>query len=474
MTPNPIVISGTTSITHIENIFKKNKIWSILVGDSRKYIGIITRNDLKNRRKFHPPSAPAYAIMSNGVYSIEQEEDINKAIAFIREKNINSLAVTKNGVPCGIITRYDIRKRYNQKIFDDDYFSTTNDSDHIILEKDSFPYREDEKKQRSFSQEQKFFNRLTNALKDSLLQNFIDPLKGSYHNDPILFIGLCLLFLGMLGITLIGILFIIIILFFQQQFNPTQTSQSIEVIIFLIFGGFVILTAVGSMIIKGKHEHQSSLKPIIKQSDHPIPDSEDYHSIHSHQFEIALSFSGYHRDLVEQVANGLAVKIGKINIFYDFFYRAHLSRLDLDLLLQKIYKNNSKLNVIFLTSDYDSKEWCGIEFRAIRELIKTKQTEKIMLLKLDDVDIEGIFSHDGYLDIRGMNPEEIVNNIIERLRGIPVGRDNLGIETFVGTSNQSDSTPKNTLADSREETKKTRSGPTRSIRDITRDTRRLR
>jgi len=45
MTPDPIVINGKTPLLYIEEIFKRNKIWSVLVGNPDNYLGIITRTD---------------------------------------------------------------------------------------------------------------------------------------------------------------------------------------------------------------------------------------------------------------------------------------------------------------------------------------------------------------------------------------------------------------------------------------------
>ena len=120
MTPNPIVINGKTPLLYIEEIFKRNKIGSVFIGNPDKYMGIITRTDLRYWKERKSLQTPAYAIMSKNVYSIEKDEDVTKAISLILEKDVNGLAVTSNGVPCGIITRYDLLNRYAEE------FSTFN------------------------------------------------------------------------------------------------------------------------------------------------------------------------------------------------------------------------------------------------------------------------------------------------------------------------------------------------------------
>ena len=111
MTTDPIVVSGTTSISQVEEIFAQNQIWSIYVGDHDNYIGIITRDDLKNRTKNKNKSALAFSIMSKGVFSIDANADVEEAKTFLYKKKINGLAVIRNGKHCGIITRYDIKNK---------------------------------------------------------------------------------------------------------------------------------------------------------------------------------------------------------------------------------------------------------------------------------------------------------------------------------------------------------------------------
>ena len=52
--------------------------------------------------------------MTKNVYTIDQDADVKDAITMLYEKKINGLAVVKNGKPCGIITRYDIKTRYSE------------------------------------------------------------------------------------------------------------------------------------------------------------------------------------------------------------------------------------------------------------------------------------------------------------------------------------------------------------------------
>jgi hypothetical protein len=135
----------------------------------------------------------------------------------------------------------------------------------------------------------------------------------------------------------------------------------------------------------------------------------------THQFDVSLSFPGESREYVERVALELEKLIGPNSYFYDNNYKAQLARPSLDVLLQDIYAKQSDLIVVFLSADYQNKSWCGIEFRAIREIIFNCDNHKIMFIRMDDGDVDGVFKTDGYVDARHHQPEEIARMIQERV-----------------------------------------------------------
>lgn len=147
------------------------------------------------------------------------------------------------------------------------------------------------------------------------------------------------------------------------------------------------------------------------------------HGVDENHFRVSLSFPGEHRHYVEQVASALRMNLGDNAVFYDNYYQPELARPNLDLLLQRIYHDNSDLIVVFLCADYARKEWCGLEWRVIRDLIKQAHDSKIMILRFDDVTIPGLFGIDGYLDIKNMPSAELTNAILRRLQSIPEAND---------------------------------------------------
>ena len=137
--------------------------------------------------------------------------------------------------------------------------------------------------------------------------------------------------------------------------------------------------------------------------------------ITNHKFKVGLSFPGEVRNYVESVAAELERLIGPNSYFYDNNYVSQLARPQLDILLQNIYGDRSDLVVVFLCSDYQNKKWCGVEFRAIREIIMRKQNERVMFVRMDDGDVDGVFDTDGYVDGRRYLPADVARFIQERI-----------------------------------------------------------
>lgn len=134
-----------------------------------------------------------------------------------------------------------------------------------------------------------------------------------------------------------------------------------------------------------------------------------------HRFKVALSFPGELRTLVEPIANILGQELGRERVFYDRFHEAELARLNLDTYLQHIYHDKSDKIVVFLCSEYEKKEWCGMEWRAIRDLIKKRRDEDVMFFRTDTSNVSGIFSIDGSIDAMGRSSNQLASLIMSRL-----------------------------------------------------------
>lgn len=138
--------------------------------------------------------------------------------------------------------------------------------------------------------------------------------------------------------------------------------------------------------------------------------------ISNKRFSVALSFPGEKRDYVRDVVAELRqLKMPRKEIFYDKFYPEELAVPDLDTVLQQIYRDDSELIVIFISAEYEKKQWCGLEWRAIRDIMKARRGQDIMPLRFDDTDVPGLFSIDGYLDLCDRDPDNVAALILKRL-----------------------------------------------------------
>lgn len=137
------------------------------------------------------------------------------------------------------------------------------------------------------------------------------------------------------------------------------------------------------------------------------------------KFKVAMSFPGEKRAYVAEVVSALRRTVGPDAIFYDYDYQAQLARPNLDTLLQDIYRNQSELVVVFLCAEYAQKQWCGLEWRAIRDIIKSKEDDRVMFVRFDDAPVDGVLSIDGYIDARSFGAQEVARFIVERLGQFP-------------------------------------------------------
>lgn len=136
----------------------------------------------------------------------------------------------------------------------------------------------------------------------------------------------------------------------------------------------------------------------------------------THHFDVGLSFPGEVRPYVRDVAQHLEGILGSDRYFYDNNYESQLARPDLDLLLQDIYGNRSRLVVVFLSEAYERKPWCGgVEFRPIRQMLMDRDRQRIMFVRMDDGAVKGIFRLDGAVDARHRTADEIARMIKQRV-----------------------------------------------------------
>ena len=119
-----------------------------------------------------------------------------------------------------------------------------------------------------------------------------------------------------------------------------------------------------------------------------------------YRYKVGVSFTGGHRAFVRGVCNAL-IELGfakdKGDIFFDEWHQARVAGPNADVLLQRIYGEECRAVVVFLSKDYKDKPWTGnIEWRSIRDLINRSQAGKVCILWVDNLG-EGEYVS-GYID----------------------------------------------------------------------------
>jgi hypothetical protein len=87
------------------------------------------------------------------------------------------------------------------------------------------------------------------------------------------------------------------------------------------------------------------------------------------RFRIAFSFAGEKRDYVAQIAAILARRFTGAGILYDKFHEAEFARRNLGIYLPELYHDHAELVVVVVCPDYDEKQWPGLEWVPIHDLL---------------------------------------------------------------------------------------------------------
>ncbi|MFN9622919.1 MAG: AAA-like domain-containing protein [Cyanobacteriota bacterium] len=137
------------------------------------------------------------------------------------------------------------------------------------------------------------------------------------------------------------------------------------------------------------------------------------------RFRVAFSFAGEKRKFVAEVAEILAIKFGHASILFDEFHEAEFARPDLAAYLSRIYTEESDLVVVVFGSNYQDKEWCGAEWRAVYRWCKENHFQKVILStfgSIEGIEVpEGVAGLAGFINLQGMSPVQFAEIILERL-----------------------------------------------------------
>lgn len=83
--------------------------------------------------------------------------------------------------------------------------------------------------------------------------------------------------------------------------------------------------------------------------------------------------------------------------------------------MPKLYHEESELIVVVVCGDYANKEWCGLEWDAIFDLLNKRRESEVMLSRFDYATVQGLFSDAGFSELDDKTPEQAATLILERL-----------------------------------------------------------
>jgi CBS domain-containing protein len=112
MTPNPLAIGGTSTVTEAARVMRDNDIGDVLVLDGSRLAGILTDRDVVVRgvaADCDPKMTRAGDICSRVVTTVHPETGVGEAVRLMREHAIRRLPVVdEDGSLVGIVSLGDL------------------------------------------------------------------------------------------------------------------------------------------------------------------------------------------------------------------------------------------------------------------------------------------------------------------------------------------------------------------------------
>lgn len=135
-----------------------------------------------------------------------------------------------------------------------------------------------------------------------------------------------------------------------------------------------------------------------------------------YEYDIAVSFSGEDRKIVDDVVNVLKER-SRIKIFYDKLEEHNLWGKDLYQYLAEIYSKKSKYCLVFVSENYINSNWTKLELKNAQARAFVQESEYILPIKLDETNLPGLNETTGYIDYRKKSLHELVALIIKKIPG---------------------------------------------------------
>lgn len=132
-----------------------------------------------------------------------------------------------------------------------------------------------------------------------------------------------------------------------------------------------------------------------------------------YRYDFGLSFAGEDRDYPEKLAHLL--KNERVRVFYDLDEEADLWGRDLYQGFQKIYGQECRFFIPFVSANYISKSWPKHELKQAQARDFKSNVEYILPLRLDDTELPGLNDTTAYIDLRNHSIEDVAQLCLKKL-----------------------------------------------------------
>lgn len=130
-------------------------------------------------------------------------------------------------------------------------------------------------------------------------------------------------------------------------------------------------------------------------------------------YQVALSFAGEQRDYVREVARHLAAR--GVAVFYDEFEATNLWGKDGVEYFHKVFAEDARHAVMFISEAYVAKKWTTHERRSALSRAISADDEYLLPVRFDDTPVPGIPDTLQYLRAVDFNPAALAVKICEKL-----------------------------------------------------------
>jgi hypothetical protein len=129
-------------------------------------------------------------------------------------------------------------------------------------------------------------------------------------------------------------------------------------------------------------------------------------------YDVALSFAGEQRTYVSAVA--AVLRDGGASVFYDDF--ADLWGKDLTKEFERVFRSASRFIVIFVSNAYVQKAWPNLERQHALAGRIERMDDSVLPARFDPIELPGLPSTVGYLDIGKRSPQELAALVLAKLK----------------------------------------------------------